>query len=68
MMERELSLSIYMEDDGSAEVVIYDNESGDSTSMTCDSVSIENGSFKDWLYDTVVGWVQFMEEELDYED
>lgn len=68
MMTREISLSIYIEDDGSAEVVIYDTESGDSTSMTCDSVSKENGSFDNWLCDTIVGWIEYMEEGLAYEN
>lgn len=67
MIERHLSLDIYMESDGSAEVVLYDSESGDSTSMTYDVISIDNGSFEKWLVDNVTGWIEWMREGLKYE-
>lgn len=67
MIERHISLDIYMEDDGSAEVVLYDAESGDSTSMTYDTVSIDNGSFEKWLVDNVTGWIEWMQEGLENE-
>lgn len=67
MIERHLSLDIYMESDGSAEVVLYDSESGDSTSMTYDVISIDNGSFEEWLVDNVTGWIEWMREGLENE-
>lgn len=67
MIERHLSLDIYMESDGSAEVVLYDSESGDSTSMIYDVISIDNGSFEKWLVDNVTGWIEWMREGLENE-
>lgn len=67
MIERHLSLDIYMEDDGSAEVILFDSESGDSTSMTYDAISIDNGSFEKWLVDNVTGWIEWMREGLENE-
>lgn len=67
MIERHLSLDIYMESDGSAEVVLYDSESGDSTSMTYDVISIDNGSFEKWLVDNVTGWIEWMRDGLENE-
>lgn len=64
-MNRTVDLQIFMESDGSAEVVLYDAESGDSTSMTYDDVSVDNGSFEKWLVDNVTGWIEWMREELE---
>ena len=64
-MNRTIDLQIFMESDGSAEVVLYDAESGDSTSMTYDVVSINNGSFDRWLVNNVTGWIEWMQEGLE---
>ena len=65
MIHRTIDLDIDMKCDGSAKVVLYDAESGDSTSMTYDEDSIDNGSFEKWLVDNVTGWIEWMGEELE---
>ena len=67
-MHRSLSVDIEIEDDRSATVSIFDNESGLFTTEIYDENSCDNGAFEKWLVDEVLSWITLMQEEMRDDD